>query len=189
MTDDFGYRIEVYKNQANNNNYFKMKGDIAKPIIDCIEKKLITFAGYTFGEVNDKSRIMKIDRLGGHQTKELFIYYLKDHNTYRIIVKDHEYKLKHIEKNLIMANESIHSPFIKKSLNNTPIQHRKNNDPIIEHVIKPNVKLISNDEFWNELKGLYEYNKEFKSKWTNFIMNQAGGGSKKKKSVKKNTKK
>jgi len=110
---EYGYRIEVYEDESKYPNFFQMKGDNAKPIIECIENNLKNIAGYTFGEVDEyKSRIMKLPFVGGHwNSRQLFIYYLVEKKTYRIIVMDYENNLKDIENLLIMKNETTPSPF------------------------------------------------------------------------------
>jgi hypothetical protein len=185
---EFVYRIEVYPQNINKNrNYFKMQTTSAKPIIDCIETGLKKIAGFEFGDVpSHLVRIMKIN-VRGHTTRQLFIYYSIQFRTNKIIVKDIEEKLKEVERNLIIQNQSSHSAFRKKLVHNHIPNHYKNNrqNPTIEQIIKPYVKLISNDVFWTELNELYNYvNYGFSERWKQFTLSQDGG-----RSIKKNTKK
>ena len=136
---------------------------------------------------------MKLPFVGGHgNSRQLFIYYSVENKTYRIIVMYYENNLKEIENLLIMKNETPPSLFTKLPL------HNKISRPqiLISDFIKTTVKLISNEQFWTELKKLYEYynlvittTDEFSKMWNLYAIHQAGGGSKKKKSIKKNTKK
>lgn len=183
------YRIEVYpENKIENIKYFRMQTTSAKEIIDCIETKLKKFAGYEFGNVPSLNvRIMKIRGLRGHTTRELFLYYSIQFGTNKIIVKDLEHKLEEVERDLIIQNQSSHSAFRKKLVHNHIPNHYKQNqqNPTIEQIIKPYVKLISNDVFWTELNEFYDYvNYGFFQKWQQFALSQDGG-----RSIKKNTKK
>lgn len=164
MNNNKEYRVEILPHET---EMFSMKSEISKPIIDSI-KNLKKIAGFTFHEIPGYDlRIMGIGQIP-HSLRNIFLQYNTRSGRYRIIVESPSYQVPNIQK-LTMKNNNNRSLITKEIF------------PAVQNMLR----FITNDTFWKELNELYEYYQNFTSKYSIYPQS---GGSKNKKSVKKNTK-
>jgi hypothetical protein len=162
------YRVEIFPDES---SMFKMNSETAKPIIDCI-KNLKVFARFTFGEVpSHELRIMGIGQIP-HTWRNMFLQYNTRSGRYRILVEAPSHQVPS-ELELTMQSNNNRSQLTKQQL------------PRVQTMLR----FITDDAFWRELNASHNACQQILSDFSRKYprMNHAGG-SKNKKSVKKNTK-
>jgi len=175
------YRVEILPHES---GMFRMNSEIAKPIIDCIQN-LKVYAGFSFGEIpHYELRIMKIGGMG-HSYRQLFLQYNTVSKRYRIIIEAPSHQIPS-EKELTMTSNQNRSSITK--LNIVSVQYI--------------LKYITNDDVWEALKASYKAFQDLKASYDaasdrilsdflerkTLLLGERAGGSRKKKSVKKQQK-
>ena len=175
------HRVEILPHES---DMFKMNSEVAKPIIDCI-KDLKKFAGLSFGEIPSyQLRIMGLGQMA-HSYNNIYLQYNTQSKRYRIIIEGPSYQAP-VKQELTMKSNLNRSSITKTYM--VGVQNM--------------LKYMTNDDVWEALKASYDAFQDLKASYEaashqilsdflerkTLLLGERAGGSRKKKSVKKQQK-